>query len=205
MNISVHRTMAGVTLIELMVGMAVGLIMMAAVVALMTSMLRTNAETVTVARVTQEGRSMADLMSRELRRARYSGDYLQFVGAGATVTNNFGEINILDSGKCIRFSYDADEDGDVGAESADLEVKVISLRADNAIYFGQYQSYAAATCTAGALKVSSPEVQVSSLVFTRDTATSPNRIDIAFRLNLAGNTDVVRQFDQHIQIRNPFI
>ena len=49
---------AGFSLIELMVGMAVGLIMLAAVVALATSMLRTNAETVTVAKLTQEGRAI---------------------------------------------------------------------------------------------------------------------------------------------------
>ena len=192
---------SGFSLIELMVGMAVGLIMLTAVVALTASVLRTNAETVTIAKLNQEGRSLGDLMSRELRRARYSGNYLQFVGAGGAVTNAFAAVDILGGGNCIRFAYDADDDGGLDNN----EVKVISL-SDGAVYFAQYNTYAAASCaTAGALRLSSPDVQVSSLAFTRDTVNSPNRIDVNFRLALATNTAVTRRFDQQIQVRNPFL
>ncbi len=193
----------GFSLIELMVGMAVGLIMLAAVVALTTSVLRTNAETVTVAKLTQEGRAIGDLISRELRRARYSGNYIQFVGANGTIPNAFGNVDILNGGNCIRFSYDTDDDGGVDPS----EVKVISLSA-GAVYFAQFNTYAAATCAINnALRISSPDVQVTSLTFARNTGpnANPNRIDVTFQLGLAGNSAVTRRFDQAVQIRNPFL
>lgn len=192
---------AGFSLIELMVGMAVGLIMLAAVVALATSVLRTNAETVTVAKLTQEGRAIGDLVSRELRRARYSGNYRQFVGAAGTIPNAFGNIDILSGGNCVRFAYDTDDDGALDVN----EVKVISL-SGGAVYFAQYSAYTAATCTTtGALRISSPDVQVTNLLFARDTATAPNRIDVTFRLGLTGNAAITRRFDQAVQVRNPFL
>src|SRR5688500_2449424 len=179
---SVNCKQAGFSLIELMVGMTVGLIMLAAVVALTTSVLRTNAETVTVAKLTQEGRAIGDLVSRELRRARYSGNYRQFVGAGGALVNAFGSVDILNSGNCIRFSYDTDDDGALDAN----EVKVISLSAGS-VYFAQFSTYAAATCSiTNALRISSPDVQVTSLTFARNTGANanPNRIDVTVQLGL---------------------
>ena len=73
MNVRKHAQ-AGFSLVELMVGMTVGLVLMAAVVALTVSVLRTNAETVTVAKLTEEGRASGDLVAREVRRARYTGN-----------------------------------------------------------------------------------------------------------------------------------
>ena len=212
----------GFSLIELMVGMTVGLIMLAAVVALTTSILRTNAETVVVAKLTQEGRAIGDLASRELRRARYSGNYLQFVGSNGTIPNAFGGIEINNgaawtslptgsTGSCIRFAYDADDDGSLDAN----EVKVISLYND-AVYLGQYATYAGATCVTNAsqansaLRISSPDVVVTSLQFRGNTANAPlpadvNRLDLVFQLALAGNASITRRFDQSVQLRNPFL
>ena len=84
---STMRFQRGFSLVELMVGMTVGVILLSAVVALTVSVLRTNAETVTVAKLTQEGRAIGDLVSRELRRARYSGNYRAFVGAAGSIPN----------------------------------------------------------------------------------------------------------------------
>ena len=208
----------GFSLVELMVGMAIGLILISSVVALTVSVLRTNAETVTVAKLTQEGRAIADLVSREVRRARYSGNYRQFVGTAGTVTNAFGTIQInatslptASTGNCLRFSYDADDDGTLD----DNEVKVISLF-DGAVYVGEADTYAGATCvtsTAGvtnALRISSPDVQVTSLQFRGNTANAPlaanvNRIDLIFTLVLVNNTAITRRFDQSIQLRNPIL
>ena len=212
------RNQRGFSLIELMVGMAIGLILMAAVVALTVSMLRTNAETVTLSKLTQEGRSISDLVTREVRRARYSGNARAFVGAGGAVTNAFGvvQINTTDlptavSGNCIRFSYDADDDGTLETN----EVKVISLF-NGAVYLGQAATYAGASCvtsSAGAgnaLRISSRDVNVTSLEFRGNSTTNgvtgiANRIDLLFTVALANDATVTRRFNQNIQLRNPFL
>lgn len=198
----------GFSLVELMVGIAVGLVLISAVVALAVSMLRTNAESITSARLTQEGRALGDVFARELKRARYSGNYLAFVGSGGAAPNQFGAIDILnlgtETGSCIRFAYDADDDGALDAN----EVKVFTL-VQGAVYFAQYATYAAATCSSsGALRLSSPEVQVTSLVFNRTTtgaSPSPNRIDVTFRLALGSDATINRRFDQTVQVRNPYL
>lgn len=212
------RTQGGFSLIELMVGMAIGLVLMAAVVALTVSMLRTNAETVTMAKLTQEGRAISDLVSREVRRARYSGNHRQFVGAAGAVVNQFGVVQIdatdlptAVTGNCLRFAYDSDDDGTLDPK----EVKVISLY-QNAVYMGQAQTYAGAACVtsagqaANALRISSTDVRVTSLEFRANTANgalaaNPNRIDLFFSLALASDAAITRRFDQAIQLRNPIL
>ena len=209
---------AGFSLVELMVGMTVGIVLMAAVVALTVSVLRTNAETVTVAKLTQEGRAIGDLIAREVRRARYSGNFRQFVGAAGTLPNQFGVIQVgatnvptAGSADCIRFAYDADDDGTLDTD----EVKVIS-RFNGAVYFDQATTYATAVCVtdaasaAAALRVSSPDVNVTSLTFSSNSvngalAANPNRLDVSFRLALVGDAAITRRFDQSIQLRNPFL
>jgi prepilin-type N-terminal cleavage/methylation domain-containing protein len=214
----------GFSLVELMVGMTIGLILISAVVALTASVLRTNAETVTVAKITQEGRAVSDLVSREVRRARYSGNYRVFVGAAGAVPNAFAVMQINNTslptattGSCLRFAYDADDDGDLGADAGtpdptEVEVKVISLY-NEAVYFGQASTYAGAACVtsaaqaANALRISSPDVRVTSFQF-RSYATSSsdvNRIDLFFSLALAGNPAITRRFYQSIQLRNPYL
>jgi prepilin-type N-terminal cleavage/methylation domain-containing protein len=201
MPTSYARSAGGFTLVELMIGMAVGLIMLTAVVALTVSVLRTNAEVVTLSKLTQEGRAIGDLVTREVRRARYSGNYLQFVGSAGSVPNAFETLDILSSGSCVRFAYDANDNGTVDAD----EVKVISLR-DGAVYFGQFGSFSAATCVAsGALRISSPDVQVTGFVFSRDAVNNPNRLDLQFRLALANDPSIFRRFDQQVHLRNPFL
>ena len=211
------QTQRGFSLVELMVGMAIGLILMSAVVALTVSMLRTNAETVTLSKLTQEGRAISDLVTREVRRARYSGDARAFVGAAAFV-NPFGDVEInatklptAVTGNCIRFAYDADDDGALEAN----EVKVISLF-NGAVYLGQAATYAGATCvtsSAGAgnaLRISSRDVNVTSLEFRGNSTTNgvggiANRIDLLFTVALANDATVTRRFNQNIQLRNPFL
>jgi len=215
---SIRHTQRGFSLIELMVGMAIGLILMAAVVALTVSMLRTNAETVTLSKLTQEGRAISDLVTREVRRARYTGNARAMVGAGGTVPNNFGVVQINTTnlptavtGNCIRFSYDADDDGTIDAN----EVKVISLF-NGAVYMRQFATYASATCVtstaeaANALRISSPDVNVTSFEFrgnsiTNGVAAIANRIDLMFTVTLANDGTVSRRFNQNIQLRNPFL
>lgn len=202
MKNSTTRAARGFTLVELMIGMAVGLIMLTAVVALTVSVLRTNAEVVTLSKLTQEGRAIGDLVTREVRRARYSGNYLQFVGSAGATPNQFDGLDILNSGACVKFAYDANDNGSVDAD----EVKVISLGNDGAVYFGQFNSFASATCNAsGALRISSPDVQVTNMVFSRDAVNSPNRVDLQFRLALANDASIFRRFDQQIHLRNPFL
>lgn len=213
----------GFSLVELMVGLAVGLVLLTAMMALVISVLRANADVVAGAKLNQEGRAIGDILHRELKRARYSGSYLSFVGAGATPPNAFGAITGADASlplvndDCVKFAYDADDDGIIDAN----EVKSFFLDG-GAVYFSQSptNTYAGALCAngTGALRLSSPEVVVNALTFEQradDPATTTvneqnkNEILVSYELELTRdsgeNTGITRDFGQAIQLRNPIL
>jgi prepilin-type N-terminal cleavage/methylation domain-containing protein len=81
------RAQRGFSLIELMVALVVGLIVSGALLAFTISSVRANAEYVSAARLTQELRSVGQLIDSELRRAGYDEDSLGYV-AGTTATQS---------------------------------------------------------------------------------------------------------------------
>ena len=208
------RPARGFSLVELMVGMAVGLILLTALVALVMSVLRANADVIASGKLNQEGRAIGDIIQRELKRARFNGLYLTFVGQGGTPTNPFSPITGQDAAQplvnddCIKFSYDTDDDGTLDTN----EVKSIFLD-DGAVYFSQAATYATALCAngGGAMRLSSPDIRVTGLNFEQvdAPAVNKNHLNVGFALALTRQdgdaTGVVRQFDQTIQLRNPFL
>ena len=100
----------GVTLVELMVGSAVGLIVLAAVLATYISVARSASEVLASAKLNAELRAAMDMMVRDIRRAgswtataadRGNGVNPFTQGTGSLIS----DINILDGGKAIEFSY----------------------------------------------------------------------------------------------------
>lgn len=78
------RAARGFTLVELLVGLALGLLVVAGGGALLTSQIREHRALVLEARLMQDLRTAADLVARDLRRAGYWGD------AGAGVWSQAG-------------------------------------------------------------------------------------------------------------------
>jgi Tfp pilus assembly protein PilW len=102
---------AGVSLVELMIGSAVGLIVIAATVATYIAIARSGSEILASAKLNAELRAAMDMMIRDIRRAgsrgrlrspsREDGANPFTLRTGALIT----DINIFDSGKVIEFSY----------------------------------------------------------------------------------------------------
>lgn len=115
------RAAIGFSLIEMMVALVAGLIVSAAVIAFLLSSMKSNGEYVRSTRLTQELRNTLDLVTRDLSRAGYNDNALQFVslpnisefapvfikddsplvtaGLATTYTN-------ADSRGCILYAYD---------------------------------------------------------------------------------------------------
>lgn len=124
------RAMRGVTLIELMIGMVIGLVFIGLVIGFYASTARTNNDVLRSTRLEQELRATMDFMAGDIRRAGHWSNAFNMVGTGAN-SNPFdqsagtrlcifnGTSCVLDapnatltaSGNCIQFAYDKDEDG----------------------------------------------------------------------------------------------
>jgi Tfp pilus assembly protein PilW len=92
-----------------MVALVVGLIVSGALLAFTISSVRANSEYVSAARLTQELRTVGQLVDSELRRAGYDEDSLEYVaGTTATKFSAFSPI-LLDTtagANCVIYAYD---------------------------------------------------------------------------------------------------
>lgn len=105
------RRQRGLSVVELMVAVTVGLIVLAGVTGMLVNSLQAANETMRAARLNQELRAVMDLIVRDLRRAGYRGDYASYFGllaAGQTFSNT---VAVSAGGSQLQFSYDLDADG----------------------------------------------------------------------------------------------
>lgn len=187
-----HRA-AGFSLVELMVAMVLALIVIGAVIALVMSMMRANSQTIAATRLTQELRATAALMEADLRRAGGVVDPLTSATSnGGQPDTTLAAINIATAG-CIRYSYAGAEGGNFHALS--LQNGAVFLDAGNAA--------ADATCDGG-IRLSSPQVTITGLTFTR----TGRRIDITMGGQLASSgrwineAAIRRNYTQSVFVRS---
>ncbi len=105
----------GMSLVELMIAMAIGLVVIGSVLAFTLSSLTSNTEYVQATRLSQELRNSMDLVSRELRRTGYDENSMSLLLKTITTPSPFAPIftaDILNSDinaatdDCIIYAYD---------------------------------------------------------------------------------------------------
>lgn len=128
---SIRQRQRGVSLVELMVGIVVGLLVVAGAGAMYLSTSRTGTYALRSAKLNTEVRAIADLMSDEIRRATSSlrgGADNPFAVPGSTdiTLHPFGGV----AGACIVFSLDRNWSGVVGTQYYGFRVNngVIQMR-----------------------------------------------------------------------------
>jgi len=155
-------------LIELMVGLVVGLIVAGAAVGFVVSVAKANSDDIQVTRLTQELRAVSEVVNREIRRARYVSDPIGNVTQGAagppplvndTVTvsdspNGAGSVD------CITLRYDRPP-----TEAPGTVTRTVYLDTGRVYFSGT------AGCSGGEA-ISSPEVTITQLSFDNDTSSS---------------------------------
>lgn len=180
----------GFSLTELMIGSAVGLIVIAGAVQLYLLNLRATLDNLRLSRLNQELRATLDLLQNDLRRA----GYWSFVpGAENPADNPFqNEDNRLRLGHapaeaadtCVLYSYDANADGRVGVGAAGALGPAVSTA--NLEQFGfrlrdgkvqMRNGGSAFDCHSGSWQaISDPDTEIMRLHFTL-TETCSNPLD----------------------------
>lgn len=185
---------SGFTLIELMIGMVLGLIVIGAVLALSLSMMRANNQTIAATRLTQELRAVASLIASDLRRSGGVVDPLTVATANNGNPNNpFAAIGTATAG-CIQYSY-------AGADGGDF--RAINFR-NGAVFLA---AGASDPGCAGGARLSSPQVTITGLTFARHSPCgTPNASGRCIRITLAGrltdDSTITRQYTQDIYVRS---
>jgi type IV pilus assembly protein PilW len=101
------RHQRGLTLVEMMVGLAVGLFVLAGATLVVSSQLSDNRRLLLETQVQQDLRASADIITRELRRAGAHGNPVQLLqtpGGASPVVNGYAGVEVED-GEAITFNY----------------------------------------------------------------------------------------------------
>ena len=120
MNGTTLRCARGTTMVEMLVGLAIGLVVVAGAVTLLARQLHEQRALLAEARLTQDLRNAADLIARDLRRAGYWGDAAAGVWSHGTPprVNPYASVTSMAAASdTMRFAYsrDAAEDQAAGA------------------------------------------------------------------------------------------
>lgn len=154
----------GLTLVELLVGIVVGLVILSAAGSVMISYVKSHDENQKIVNLNQNMRSVMDLMVRDIRRAGYVQS--DIVSMDELKNNPFFE-NSCDlricgdggqSGSCIDFSYEKNGDAVVDSEES------FGFRLSNGVV--QMKKSGGSDCSwVSSEGISDPDIVIGSLVF----------------------------------------
>lgn len=187
---SIGRRQAGVTLVELMVGMVVGLIVLGAAITLVVSLMKSNNDSIRSMRLSQEMRALADVATMEIRRARGLADPLANVGQGGTAFLTCNAISPGDSGKCLTFGYGCNPSDGTGNFRAIRQVDTNLIIATGA---------AQQACDAAGTRLNSGDMVLDSVNFS---TTAEGAIRMSIEAHLSSDTGMKRTLTRVIWPRS---
>lgn len=195
--------------------MAVGLILIGAVVELAATNLQASAQNVAAVRLQQELRALTGVITRELRRARYHEGAVRVIGAGDTLapglrawsdvvvsdrvsgTDDSDGIAATLDGDCIHYAYRS-----TGADDA----RTLSLARSGEtgvvrIETGGDPTRPPSCESVGATRLSSSEVDVTRLSFNFDPAR--DTVLVTVEVALASDRTIRRRLVELVCLRSP--
>ena len=131
---SFKHAQKGLSLVELMVGITVGLLILAGVTNLFADYIRSNKDLLAMTRLNQELRSATDLMARDIRRGGYWQNAINGVwysGSAGVIANPYATV---DTTTGITYNYALDADNSVGTTEAfgfKLDTGALMMLKDN--------------------------------------------------------------------------
>lgn len=175
-----YKRQRGVSLIELMISITIGLVLIAGVTTIYTGIGAAGSENIARTRLTQQMRATMDYMSRELAKAGYVNSW---DAAGTSVTGInldlialFGPITVV-GGNCILYSYDENDDGGQGegtsgsasAPQNNANFELFGIKKDGDFIDVRYGG-TSHTCDSGSwMALTDEEVKITTLTFELDT------------------------------------
>jgi type IV pilus assembly protein PilW len=212
--------MRGFTLVELLISVAIGMTVMAGLLSIYLNTSRSSTDTLRIARLNHDLRTMAELIISDIRRAGYSA------GAQADIDSNTNTNPFMDASSgwdltingpsdCILYSYDSNSNGLLSTASPDERFgfrlnganKTIEMRIGGADF----------ACDSGTWEeiMDSKLVEITALSFTEtptlidldnDVSTTPQiairKITVALTGGLYDDVTVTRTFTESVRIRN---
>jgi len=165
--------MRGFSLIELMVAMVIGMIVMAGAIALIVAINKANSETIQSTRLNQELRTLAGVISSELKRTRRLHDPIFNISQGAITNGTFDLVNYSTDG-CILYGYQDPTMNDASSTAdATNNYRVIRLSITGGVGSVIFaSSNAAVNCNTNGTALNSTQINITAMKFNCATTTT---------------------------------
>lgn len=198
----------GLSIVELMITITLGLLLMAALTAVFANTIGVNSRSLKLSQLHEEATAAMELMVSDLRRAGYRGDAAKLVydpTNASTAFNNtivIGQLTGEAPNSCILFAYDADGDGSHDGASENFGYRVSN---------GQLQRRQnSAGCDSGGWQslTSSAMLRVTDLDFTLTermlSLVNEQRVTVALQVAMPSDSEITRTMTTEVVIRNAF-
>ena len=121
-NLKGRRRQIGASVMEVLVSMTISLVVTASMIALMSNSLGSTGRIIKMTRLSDDMRSVMQMMSRDVRRSSYNANAMYCYSNDDCGTDGAatlaGDITINEAGNCFTFLLDRDHDGDSTENSA---------------------------------------------------------------------------------------
>jgi type IV pilus assembly protein PilW len=195
---------AGFSLVEMMIAIVVGIIVSGAALALVVSIMKSNADTIRATRLTQELRATAEVIARDLRRARSVTDPVANVGA-ATVLGSCNAISPASSdptpsGSCITYGYDCTKPSG-GSLSATF--RAVGLAGGKVRLASSSTATPSCPTASSGTQLSSNAVTITGLTFTALNSDGYTiRVTGRFTNDPSSTNPLLRSITQEVRVRS---
>lgn len=113
------KNQAGVTLVEMMIGLALSMIVVSSMVLLMSNSLASASRIIQMTQLTDDLRNSMSMVSRDIRRANYSANaYRCYANSDCGADGSANQVNATIESDCLIFNLDRDQDGDATEDDA---------------------------------------------------------------------------------------
>jgi len=192
-----HPRQTGVTLIEALVGLAIGLMVIAAMIAVMFNTFGTGAKSIGLTSLQQELRMTMQMITRDLRRASYNMEAIQCFGVSTCGANSgdpmYGKlaaditINTDGNNDCLIYEWDRSADGDAtNNNNGGFRLRTSNGRGRIEMWLGTGDTTCASTSDRWIAITNDEVVDIDTFVICADIVTTDAQCD---RLLPGGGVD----------------
>ncbi|MDX1706670.1 prepilin-type N-terminal cleavage/methylation domain-containing protein [Pseudidiomarina sp.] len=203
-----YRRQRGLSLIELMITISLGLVLMAALTSVFSNTLGVNSRSLDQSQLHEEATAVMALIVGDLRRAGYRGDAAEQITDPTNASTAFDNSIVITNysgepaNSCISFSFDENKNGVHDGASENFGYRLRD---------GQVQRrQSSASCTSSGWQslTSSTMLQVNGLTFTMTermlNLINEQVIDVNLQVAVPSDASMTRELSTRVVIRNAF-
>lgn len=209
----------GFSLIELMIGILVGLFILSGSVLMFASYSKSSTDSIALTHLEHELRSAMNLIVGDIRRAGFYGNAAAMIQSGANNNPFMAAVTDIQTpvNTCVLLSYDRNNDGTLPALNTAGGDERFGYRLNNQVIQTRSITDAAFSCTQGSWEnlTDSTVVQITNLTFTLAPANifingvdatggmvTLRNVTITLTGRLLNDTAVTRTLSTNVRVRN---